>query len=132
MSIRIFTLPIHDQIFHRVKLSTQYNSTFRCDITSEFIKKAFLLQGYVWGVHVCYLKFDFVCVCVSTVTEIIRPALLEYFNSILKFLESSQIIAIELLVLFSDEKRACLIQYFSRKWLLQQYYVFPVEVLCRP
>ena len=35
---------------------------FRCDITSEFIKEAFLLQGYVWGVHVCYLKFGFVCV----------------------------------------------------------------------
>ena len=51
---------------------------------------------------------------VSTVTEIIRPALSEFWNFTLKFLDSLQSIATPLLVLMSDEKKRDLSSPFSR------------------
>ena len=116
LSIPVASLPILGQIFDHVEVSTQYDFIFGCDITSQFINEDFLLgwEGgeYIGSVYICYLKFVFLC---STVTDIIRPALLEFSNSTLKFLDPLQSIPTSLLVLLSDEKKAGPIHSFFPK-----------------
>ena len=101
LSITVTSLPIHGQIFNHVEVSTQYDFIFGCDIAFQFVKEDFLLGGYIGSIYICYLKFFF---CVSTVTDIIWPALSDFSNSTVKFLDSLQSIATLLLVLLSDGK----------------------------
>ena len=111
LSIEVASLPIHGQVFNHVEVSTQYDFIFGCDITFQFIKEDFLLEGYIRSVYICYLNFFFF----STVTNIMRPALSEFSNSTLKFLDSLQNIATLLFVLLSDKKKARPIQSFFQR-----------------
>ena len=45
LSIRVTSLPIHGQIFDHAKVSTQYDFIFECDITFQFVKEDFPLEG---------------------------------------------------------------------------------------
>ena len=75
LSIRVTSLPIHGQIFDHAKVSTQYDFIFECDITFQFVKEDFPLEGGGGGVYWERINLSF---CASTVTDIIRSALCEF------------------------------------------------------
>ena len=85
LSIWVTSLPMHGQIFDHVEVSTQYDFIFGCDITFQFVKEDFPLGGVYWE----RINLSF---CASTVTDIIRPALCEFSNSTLKFLDPCKVL----------------------------------------
>ena len=109
-SIRVSSLPIYGQIFDYVEVSTQYDFTFGCNITFQFIKEDFPLWGYIGSVYVCYLKSVFLC---FDSNRYYTACFVRVFK--FKFLDSLQSIATPLLVLLSDEKKARPIQSFFQR-----------------
>ena len=76
-------------------------------------KQIFSAGRYVGGVYICYLKFAFLCV--STVTDIIRPALSGFLNSTLKFLDSCYSVMILRFWCYWSRKKSATYLAFFRK-----------------
>ena len=54
LSVRVSSLTIDGQIFNYVKVSTQYDFIFGCDLTFQLIKENFSAVG-VCSQHICSL-----------------------------------------------------------------------------